>query len=144
MPQESFAPGLTRQAVRFVVVGLFSAVVDFGALVLLMWLGLEHTPAKAVSFVLGTATAYAVNRRWTFRAEPSARRFVYVAALYAATFLLQVGLFALLYPPLLEWLGGQTLLAQFAAFVPAQGVATVINFVVQRSLIFRAPTSSEQ
>jgi putative flippase GtrA len=141
---ESSGPGLTRQAARFVVVGLFSAVVDFGSLVLLMWLGLEHTPAKAVSFVLGTATAYAINRRWTFNADPSACRFVYVAALYVATFFLQVGIFALLYPPLLEWLGGQTLLAQFVAFVPAQGVATVINFVVQRSLIFRAPENPAQ
>jgi len=113
-------------------------VVDFGLLVVFMNLaGLGHTPAKALSWIAGTATAYAGNRRFTFRAEPSKKRALAVAVLYGATFAVQVGLFALLYPVLERW-WGQTA-AQVAGFTVAQGVATVTNFVVQKTLIFKAP-----
>ena len=127
---------LRAQLTRFVLTGGMSALVDFGLLLLGMRLGLGHTPAKALSFVAGTTTAYLINRRWTFRAEPSTRRFVAVVALYAVTFALQVGLFSVAF----TWLTGQgltRLVVQAVAFVIAQGVATTVNFVVQRSLIFR-------
>lgn len=127
---------LSTQLVRFVATGGLSAVVDFGLLVLLMGVGLAHTPAKALSFVAGTTTAYLINRRWTFQAEPSKRRFAAVVVLYGLTFALQVGLFAVLYPWVLG-LTGTVLAAQAVGFVIAQGVATTVNFVVQRGLIFR-------
>ncbi len=126
---------LRTQLLRFVLTGGLSAVVDLGLLMAGMGLGLAHTPAKALSWVAGTTTAYLINRRWTFRADASTRRFVAVAALYATTFALQVGLFALLYPPLEGSLG--RLAAQVIGFVVAQGVATTVNFVVQRAVIFR-------
>lgn len=141
MTPESTGPGtelgLRTQLLRFVVTGGLSAVVDFGLLVVLMNLaGLDHTTAKALSFVAGTTTAYLINRRWTFRAEPSKRRFAAVVLLYGLTFVLQVGLFAVLFPWLLQLSGSQTV-AQVVGFVIAQGVATTVNFVVQRGLIFR-------
>ncbi|GAB3914621.1 hypothetical protein GCM10011575_41290 [Microlunatus endophyticus] len=122
--------------VRFVLTGALSAVVDFGILVLLMHLGLGHTPAKAISFVCGTATAYAINRRWTFRAGPSTRRFLGVLVLYGCTFFVQVGLFAVLFPLFQGW-GWPLIVVQVGAFVIAQGVATTVNFIVQRAVIFR-------
>jgi putative flippase GtrA len=133
--RESALP-LRDQLLRFVITGGLSAVVDFGLLVILMALGLGHTPAKAVSFVAGTTTAYLINRRWTFRATPSARRFVAVVVLYALTFALQVGLFSVLFVGLTGQ-GLSRLAVQVIAFVIAQGVATTVNFVVQRSVIFR-------
>ncbi len=139
MSGEELAPGrlpLRTQLTRFVVSGGFSALVDFGLLVALMALGLGHNPAKALSFVAGTTTAYLINRRWTFQAGPSKRRFAAVVLLYAVTFLLQVGLFAVLFP-WLEVTTASTFVAQLVGFVIAQGVATTVNFIVQRSLIFR-------
>jgi putative flippase GtrA len=133
--RESALP-LRDQLVRFVITGGLSAVVDFGLLVILMALGLGHTPAKAISFVAGTTTAYLINRRWTFRAAPSTRRFVAVVVLYALTFVLQVGLFSVLFTWLTEQ-GLGRLSVQVIAFVIAQGVATTVNFIVQRSVIFR-------
>lgn len=132
---------LRAQLVRFVLTGGLSALVDFGLLVALMHGGLglpalDHTPAKAVSFVAGTTTAYLINRRWTFRAEPSRRRFVAVVGLYAVTFALQVGLFSVLFN-LLTAHGLSLGVVQLVAFVIAQGVATTVNFVVQRAVIFR-------
>ena len=52
------------------------------------------------------------------------------------TFALQVGLFSLLFT-LLTAQGLDRLPVQVIGFVIAQGVATTVNFIVQRSLIFR-------
>jgi putative flippase GtrA len=129
--------GLHTQLIRFVITGGLSAVVDLGLLVVLMNLaGLDHNTAKAISFVAGTTTAYLINRRWTFQSDGSRRKFAAVVLLYGLTFVLQVGLFAVLFPWILGLSGSQTA-AQVVGFVIAQGVATTVNFIVQRGLIFR-------
>lgn len=134
--ERASAMPLHTQLVRFVLTGVLSALVDFGLLVLLMHLGLGHTVAKSLSFVAGTTTAYLINRRWTFRAEPSRRRFVAFLALYGLTFALQVGLFSVLFDALTAQ-GLSLRVVQVVGFVIAQGVATAVNFVVQRGVIFR-------
>ena len=127
---------LKTQIIRFFLTGVLSAVVDYGLLQLLMASGLGYGPAKALSFVAGTLTAYALNRRWTFRAEPSRARFIATMLLYAVMFGVQWGLFMLLVP-FFDGLGWTMFWSTTVGYVIAQGVATVTNFIVQRTVIFR-------
>ncbi len=123
---------LKTQIIRFGVTGGLSAVVDFGLYSLLYAVGLQVNIAKAIGFIAGTTTAYLINRRWTFQAPPSRTRFLAVVALYALTFAVQVGINWVMYQALDEVWWRLPL-----AFVIAQGTATVINFVVQRMVIFK-------
>ena len=127
---------LKTQIIRFFLTGVLSAIVDYGLLQLFMLFGMGYGPAKALSFVAGTLTAYALNRRWTFQAEPSLARFVATMGLYAVMFGVQWGLFMLLVP-WFDAMGWPMFWSTTIGYVIAQGVATVTNFVVQRTVIFR-------
>ena len=132
-PPEPANLSLGTQVFRFVVTGGLSAVVDFGLYVLLYKVaGMQPDLAKTLGWVAGTTTAYLLNRRWTFQAPPSGKRLAAVWALYITTFVVQVGL-----NHLFLRIFDYSALGVVVAFVIAQGTATVINFVVQRAVIFK-------
>src|SRR5215211_3084212 len=126
---------LVGQISRFVAVGIVSALVDFGVYHLLLELGTYVHVAKGISFILGTTTAYLLNRRFTFTEASGGRgRFAAFLLLYATTFAINVGMNALALAVLPD-IAYKTSIA----WVIAQGCATVINFVMLRTVVFRVP-----
>ncbi|MBB4906933.1 GtrA family protein [Actinophytocola algeriensis] len=126
-------PRLVSQLARFVLIGGFCALVDFGVYQGLLALDLWVHLAKAVSFVAGTTTAFFLNRRFTFAAgRGGVGQVGGFALLYTVTFFVNVGVNALMLHllPSFSW-------RITVAWVVAQGVATVINFVMLRTVVFR-------
>ena len=130
---------LRGQSTKFAITGGISAVIDAG----LTWIFqialalLGNIEARSVGFFFGTLTAYLLNRRWTFRAQPSKRRFAMVALTYALTYAVNIVIYRWAFPFFAHTLDWRSTYALVAAFILAQGTATVINFFVQRWLIFR-------
>lgn len=126
--------GLGTQLARFVLIGGFCALVDFGVYQALLHLGLWVHAAKALSFVAGTTTAFFLNRRFTFAAGNTGGigQLGGFALLYTVTFFVNVGTNALVLHVLPDSGWRVTL-----AWVVAQGTATVINFVMLRTVVFR-------
>ncbi len=125
--------GVSRQVVRFVLVGALCALVDYGSYSVLLAFGAWVHAAKAISFTLGTTAAFFLNRRFTFGVSPGgARQVTGFALLYLTTFIVNVLVNALalhLLPPFR---------VEYAvAWLVAQGLATAVNFVVLRAVVFR-------
>ena len=126
--------GLVRQLGSFVAIGVLAAVVDFGVYHLLLNLGLWVPVSKGISFILGTTTAYLLNKRFTFTGASTGgrSRFAGFVALYGTTFAVNVGVNSLV----LQLLPPMAYDASLAWLV-AQGTATAINFVMLRYVIFK-------
>ncbi|MGH4002269.1 MAG: GtrA family protein [Pseudonocardiaceae bacterium] len=131
-PQLTARLSLTTQLTRFALVGGVAAIVDYGSYQALLAFGLWLHAAKALAFIAGTSTAYLIHRRWTFAGRGGGAQFASVMALYGITFVVQVGMNAVMLALLPPMRGEITI-----AFVVAQGTATCINFIVQRTVIFR-------
>jgi putative flippase GtrA len=131
-PEMQARSRLSTQLTRFVLVGGVAAIVDYSSYQALLATGLWVHLAKALGFIAGTTTAYLINRRWTFQGRGDRTEFASVMALYGITFVVQVGMNAAMLALLPPIRGEITY-----AFIVAQGTATCINFIVQRTVIFR-------
>lgn len=117
------------QVGRFVVSGLLATASDALAYTLLQRAGLTPDPAKAGSFVVGTAVAFLLARFWTFAgAERRAGQGIAFAALYLTAFAVNVSA---------NHLGLWAGLPGVVAFVAATGCSTVLNFLGQKFVVFR-------
>lgn len=128
--------GLSGQLARFGFVGAVAVSIDFAVYRgLAALVGHPHV-CKGVSFVLATIVAYWLNRRWTFGVQGHAGRLAGFMVLYACTFVVNVGVNALMLA--LLPVGGARVTG---AFLVAQATSTAINFVMLRVLIFRASSA---
>jgi putative flippase GtrA len=123
--------GLTGQAVRFLLAGLCTLVLDFITYRSLLLAGVDISPAKAVGFVVGTTAAYLLNRSWTFRSGGGRRAVVAFVLLYAATLIVNVAVNKV-GVVLLEGQPGQIEIS----FLLAQAVTSTLNFFGMRHLVF--------
>lgn len=131
-PAQPVQLGLVGQLVRFVAIGVLAAGVDFGTYHLVLSFGVWASVCKAISFILGTTTAYLLNRKFTFRASGTSGEVAKFALLYIVTFFVNVGVNALMLSLMSHWSWRYNV-----AWLIAQGVATAINFVMLRTVVFR-------
>ncbi|KHO30518.1 GtrA family protein [Corynebacterium minutissimum] len=135
---------LHAQGAKFAITGAIAAVIDV-SITWLFQIGLDlfgDVTSRTLGFAAGTLVAYVLNRRWTFNANASKRRFAAVIATYAMTYAINILLYRWAFPFFdhnLEWPSSWALAV---AFVIAQGTATIINFLVQRWVIFRSTRKS--
>jgi putative flippase GtrA len=123
---------LPTQIIRFLLVGGFSAVVDFGIYQALLAVDTWVHLARALSFICGTTTAFLLSRRWAFNSRGGSAPAIRFAILYSTTFCVNVGVNALMLQVQPEWAWEITV-----AWVISQGIATMINFVLLRAVVFR-------
>src|SRR5262249_11491151 len=128
---------LSTQLTRFVLVGGVAFIVAFSTYHALLALGLWANLADALAFIAGTATAYLINRRWTFQGKGGRAEFASVMALYGITFAIHFVTPAFFLPLLPLFHVEYPWAESTAAFVFPQSVPTVINFVVKPPVIFR-------
>ncbi|WP_285590831.1 GtrA family protein [Actinomycetospora sp. NBRC 106378] len=133
------ALGLKAQLLRFVLIGGVAACVDLGIYQLLLALGVWAPLAKGVSFILGTTTAYLLNRRFTFAASAGGgAKFVGFLVLYGSTFAVNVGVASLVLHLADAPTVNPPLFASVLSWFVAQACATTINFVVMKWVLFRS------
>lgn len=138
IPERPQRLGLRAQLVRFVVIGVTAAVLDLGIYQGLVHLHTWAPLAKGVSFIVGTTTAYLLNRRYTFASSSGGRsRFAGFVLLYGSTFFVNVGVAALVLHVMNAPTVGTPVFPTFVSWFVAQACATTINFVVMRTVIFR-------
>lgn len=128
---------LKQQLIPFLAIGVGCAVIDFGIThSLIEFMGVQRDLSKAVGWVFGTLAAYVLNSKFSFDAKINAKKARAVFVLYAVTFAVQMVLWRVTDSPLTS-LGLVNPWKNVVSFVIAQGVATVVNFELQRHLIFR-------
>lgn len=122
---------LHGQLARFLIVGACTVGLDFLVYRLLLLLDAPIVPSKAASFIVATALAYVLNRRWTFRAHGDHHTALAFATLYASTLVVNVVVNSLA----LRLLGATPGHVELA-FLAAQAVSTTLNFLAMRYVIF--------
>jgi len=143
VPESSSAPGLVAQLLRFVLIGGFCAILDFGTYQLLLALGMDTSPAvdfaRAISFVIGTTTAFFLNRHFTFASgqKSGAGQIGSFILLYTVTFFVTVGVNQWMLHLLPESSWKHTF-----AWVISQATSTTINFVMLKWVVFRESSES--
>lgn len=122
---------LKKEVGRFLVAGFSAVGTDLAVYWLLLHV-LSHSPAKAASFISGTAVAYVINKYWTFeKGQHSYAEMGRFLALYLSTLFVNVGVnkIALLILPVSVNVS--------LAFLVATGCSTVLNFIGQKWWVFR-------
>ena len=119
---------LKKELKRFLIAGLSAVGTDFMTYYIMLNF-LHHDIAKILSFILGTVTAFVVNKYWTFkRYEKSYKQIFKFIILYVTTLFVNVMVNRLV-------LDFAELL--FLAFLIATGASTILNFAGQKWWVFK-------
>lgn len=118
-----------RELFGFLVGGSTAVVVDYSTYYLLMYVGLPISLSKAISYVLGAAVGFVINKYWAFESKKfSVREIVRYTILYAISALANTITNSMVLL-IISW--------KLFAFLCATGVSTIINFLGQKFFVFK-------
>jgi putative flippase GtrA len=123
-------PAIVGQFVRYVVTGGTAAIVDIGGFQLLASSRVPVALAAACSFAVATVVNFLLTARWVFRASADGQRYLLflLGALLGGAVNVSITTIAVNYIQL----------PRLPAKVLAVGLAVVLNFLVNVTVVFRA------
>lgn len=124
---------LSAQLRRFLVTGLSATAIDSVVYTLMLYLGMDFSPAKACGFIAAVAFAYNGHKMWTFGTYGSRKRILGFTGLYLTTFVIN----NVTNSVMLEVLGKEQISDIAGAFVVATGITATVNFTMLKFFIFR-------
>ncbi len=120
---------IKKEIRRFLVAGFSAVGTDLTVYYLLLNF-LNHTPAKAISFISGTVVAYVLNKFWTFEQKRrSYSEILRFAMLYMTTLGANIAVNKAILVGSPHWV--------FSAFLAATGMSTILNFIGQKWWVFK-------
>ncbi len=116
-----------REILKFLVGGGSAVAVDFIAYMALKSI-IDMSVAKAISYVMGAAMGFLINKYWTFESKTFRFReiFKYII-LYSCSALINI---------LVNKLALYVLKSVLLGFYCATGISTIINFLGQKFFVF--------
>jgi len=129
---------------KFAVVGVIGAVIDFGVMNLLTQaVGMSLVPAGTISFICAVCSNFIWNRYWTYpdsRSRPIARQLVMFFVVNVAGVAIRIPILHYVEPPLIRLFEGARLpalleaefLAKNLTLALAVGIVMLWNFFVNR------------
>ena len=123
---------MVRQFSKFIVVGVWSTIVNYGLFyILLHFLSVHYLIASASGFIAGVFAGYHLNRIWTFQAHDKRRHrdivkyySVYIASLSLSLLFLKITVSVFGIDP-------------YIANIFAIGLTTCTNFLGLKFVVFR-------
>lgn len=129
-----------KQILVFLVVGVLTVLIDFVTYQILLTLfSAPASPAKGISFLVGTLFAYFANKTWTFQQpQPTMSTFPKFIALYLATLAVNVLINKLFLFALQDF--SQKI---SVAFLFATGTSATLNFLGMKYFVFSHSPAKE-
>lgn len=118
-----------RELIGFLIGGSTAVIVDYSTYFLLMYLGLPISTSKAISYVLGAAVGFIINKYGAFQSKQfSIKEIIRYVVLYAIS-------------ALANTITNSSVLMVISwkpfAFLCATGVSSIINFLGQKFFVFK-------
>ncbi len=129
MIKEKLSTIKKRELIGFLIGGSSAVAVDYSTYYMLMYAGLSISLSKAISYILGAAVGFVINKYWAFESKKFSVkeiiRYIFLYAFSAIANTLTNSLVLLV----VSW--------KLLAFLCATGVSTIINFLGQKFFVFK-------
>ena len=116
---------------RFLMIGTVGCLIDFTIYRLLISIGILVAASKAIGFIVAGFFAYYANKKYTFSADGSLKRFIGAMSVYIISLILNVSINS----SILNLIGDNEL-SLLVAFTAAVAVSAATNFIGLKYFVF--------